>query len=229
MTESVRQPRRAYLEDAFLSTNGTGKPSAFASPGFVPLERSFFARPTLIVTRALLGHLLVHETPEGVAAGRIVEAEAYLGPSDPASHAYRQTPRSRVMWGPAGYAYVYFTYGNHFCINVVTEQEGVAGAVLIRALEPVAGVELMRRRRGVERVEQLCSGPGKLTQALGISGCHNGQDLTRPPLYVARGGLRPDERIGRSGRIGITRAADWPWRFFIEGSPFVSKGPGRRR
>lgn len=209
--------------------DGTAGPSASGPLAFVPLEHSFFARPTLIVTRALLGHLLVHETPEGVVAGRIVEAEAYLGPSDPASHAYRKTPRSRVMWGPAGYAYIYFTYGNHFCINVVTEQEGVAGAVLIRALEPVAGLEIMKRRRGLEKVEQLCSGPGKLTQALGISGRHNGRDLTRPPLYIARGGLRRDERIGRSVRIGITRAVDWPWRFFIEGSPFLSKGPGRRR
>lgn len=194
----------------------------------MPLERGFFARPTLIVARSLLGHLLVHETPDGVAAGRIVEAEAYLGPNDPASHAYRRTDRSRVMWELPGLAYVYFTYGNHFCINVVTEQEGVPGAVLIRALEPVAGVELMQARRRTARLEELCSGPGKLTQALGITGRHNGRDLTRPPLFLAQAGLRPGERVRSSARIGITRAADWPWRFFIEGSPFVSRGPGRR-
>lgn len=193
----------------------------------VPLDRGFFARPTLIVARALLGHLLVHETPEGAVAGRIVETEAYLGPSDPASHAYRRTPRSRVMWGPPGHAYVYFTYGNHFCVNVVTEQEGVAGAVLIRALQPVAGVELMRRRRGVEALRDLCSGPGRLTQAMGIGGHHNGHDLTRPPLYVARGGLDDGERVGRSARVGISRAVDWPWRFFVVGSAFVSRGPTR--
>lgn len=205
-----------------MSTDGSRGAAAFEA-----LERGFFARPTLIVARALLGHVLVHETPEGTTAGRIVEAEAYLGPNDPASHAYRRTPRAHVMWGPAGYAYVYFTYGNHFCINVVTEQEGVAGAVLLRALEPVVGLELMRRRRGVEDVRQLCSGPGKLTRAMGITGQHNGQDLTRPPLYLARAGLAADEKIGSSARVGITRAAHWPWRFFVEGSPYVSKGPAR--
>ena len=205
-----------------MSGTAVPEPAAFA-----PLPRDFFARPTLVVARALLGQVLVHESPEGVAAGRIVEAEAYLGPSDPASHAYRRTRRSLVMWGPPGHAYVYFTYGNHFCINVVTEHEGVAGAVLIRALEPVAGVDLMRRRRGVDRLTDLCSGPGKLTQALGISGRHNGQDMTAPPLYVARGALRDGERVGRSPRVGITRAADWPWRFYVEGSPFLSRGPGR--
>lgn len=198
-----------------------------------PLERDFFGRPTLLVARQLLGHLLVHCTAEGVTAGRIVETEAYLGPNDPASHAYRRTPRSEVMWGPPGYAYVYFTYGNHFCINVVTETEGVAGAVLIRALEPLEGIELMRHRRGIEEARLLCSGPGRLTQAMAITGAHNGVDLCAPPLYIARGGLRPDERIACSGRVGIARAAGWPWRFYIEGNPHVSRGrttlPPRRR
>ena len=178
-----------------------------------------------MVARQLLGHWLVHESPEGVTAGRIVEAEAYLGPCDPASHAYRRTPRSRPMWGPPGYAYVYFTYGNHYCINVVTETEGVAGAVLIRALEPVAGLPLMKRRRGVERDQLLCSGPGRLTQAMGITGAHNGVDLCAPPLYIARGGLLPGEQVASSGRIGVVRAAGWPWRFFVAGNPHVSRGP----
>lgn len=175
-----------------------------------------------MVARALLGQIMVHASPEGTAAGRVVEAEAYLGPNDPASHAYRRTPRSQVMWGPAGCAYVYFTYGNHFCVNVVTERDGVAGAVLIRALEPLEGLDLMRRRRGVEEARQLCSGPGKLTVAMGIGRQHNGQDLTRPPLFLAQGELRDGERVASSGRVGIRRATDWPWRFFIAGSPWVS-------
>ncbi|MBE3598845.1 MAG: DNA-3-methyladenine glycosylase [Limnochordaceae bacterium] len=194
-----------------------------------PIERAFFDRPTLIVARELLGHVLVHRTPEGLTAGRVVEAEAYLGPNDPASHAYRRTARSRVMWGRPGTAYVYFTYGNHFCINVVTETEGVAGAVLIRALEPVAGLDLMRSRRGVGDPRELCSGPGKLTVAMGITGAHNGWDLTREPLYLAWGALREGEKVGISPRIGIRRAADWPWRFFVEGSPFVSRSPRKSR
>ena len=201
-----------------------------------PLEQGFYARPTLLVARQLLGQLLVHESPDGVTAGRIVETEAYLGPNDPASHAYRRTARSRVMWGPPGHAYVYFTYGNHFCLNVVTESEGVAGAVLLRALEPVEGLELMRRRRQVGQDRLLCSGPGRLTQAMGITGQHNGLDLCRPPLYLLPGDLRADEQVGCSGRVGIRRAAGWPWRFFIEGNPHVSaarpappaSGPRRR-
>ncbi len=188
-----------------------------------PLPRDFFRRPTLMVARALLGHLLVHITEEGTAAGRIVETEAYLGPNDPASHAYRFTPRSAVMWGPPGLAYVYFTYGNHFCLNVVTEEPGVAGAVLIRALEPVEGLELMARRRGTRDPRSLCSGPGRLTQALAITGRHNGVDLTAPPLFLASGGLAPWEKVAASGRVGITRGCGWPWRFFVEGNPHVSR------
>ncbi|MDR7588034.1 MAG: DNA-3-methyladenine glycosylase [Armatimonadota bacterium] len=189
---------------------------------YVPLPRRFFARSTLQVARDLLGHLLVHETPEGVVAGRIVEVEAYRGPRDPASHAYRRTPRSAIMWGRPGTAYVYFTYGNHYCVNVVTEPPGRAGAVLLRALEPVEGIELMRRRRGTDDVRLLASGPGRLTQALGITAAHNGADLTRPPLYVARGrtGQVP---VARSPRIGIRVATDRLWRYYIPGHPCVSR------
>ena len=190
-----------------------------------PLDRAFFARETVVVARDLLGHLLVHETPQGRLVGRIVETEAYRGSDDPASHAYRLTPRSRIMAGPPGVAYVYFTYGNHFCLNVVTEPEGVAGAVLLRALEPLEGLEVMRARRGLgpaAPAHRLAAGPGRLTQAMGITRAHNGWDLTRPPLYLAHG--RPGVLVVASGpRIGIRRGRDRPWRFSIAGHPCVSR------
>ena len=198
------------------------RPSSPPSCRFVPLPRRFFARSTLQVARDLLGHLLVHETPDGVVAGRIVEVEAYRGPRDPASHAYRRTPRSAIMWGPPGVAYVYFSYGNHYCVNVVTELAGTAGAVLLRALEPVEGIELMRRRRGTDDIRLLASGPGRLTRAMGITAAHNGADLTRPPLYVARGRTAPVP-VARSPRVGIRVATDRLWRYFIPGHPCVSR------
>jgi DNA-3-methyladenine glycosylase len=187
-----------------------------------PLPRAFFARSTLLVARALLGQLMVHETPRGTLVGRIVEVEAYRGPRDPASHAYRMTPRSRIMWGTPGTAYVYFTYGHHFCVNVVTESDGTAGAVLFRALEPLAGVEVMRANRRVTENRLLCAGPGRLTQAMGIAREHNGADFTRPPLYLARGRSRPVS-VATGPRIGVTVAAERPWRFVIKGSAFLSR------
>ncbi len=187
-----------------------------------PLSRLFFTRPVLAVARGLLGHLLVHDSPEGRTVGRIVEVEAYRGADDPASHAYRVTPRSVIMVGPPGIAYVYFTYGNHYCLNVVCEPEGTAGAVLFRALQPVEGRVAMRRARGVDAPHVLASGPGRLTQAMAVGPEHNGADLTRPPLYVAYGDPA-GVRIKRSGRIGITAAAGRPWRFYADRSPFVSR------
>lgn len=190
--------------------------------GYRPLPRSFFARNTVDVARELLGHLLVHETARGVLAGRIVEVEAYRGPRDPASHAYRLTSRSRIMWGKPGIAYVYFTYGNHYCLNVVTEREGSAGAVLFRAIEPLVGVDLMRANRRVRDDRLIASGPGRLTQALGIGRMQNGADLTRPPLCLAYGRQgRPV--IEASPRIGIRAATARPWRFSVSGNGFVSK------
>ncbi len=187
-----------------------------------PLPRRFFARPVLTVARDLLGHLLVHETPEGVVVGRIVETEAYRGADDPASHAYRLTPRSRIMAGPPGIAYVYFTYGNHYCLNVVSEPEGRAAAVLLRGVEPVEGIHLMAARRGTAHPRLLASGPGRLTQAMGVTRWQNGWDLTRPPLFIADG--RPGQRrIATSPRVGIRRAADRPWRFYLRENPFVSR------
>ncbi len=179
-----------------------------------PLPRRFFARPVLTVARDLLGHLLVHETPEGVTVGRIVETEAYRGADDPASHAYRLTPRSRIMAGPPGIAYVYFTYGNHFCLNVVAEPDGRAAAVLLRAVEPLQGLDLMTARRGIADPRLLTAGPGRLTRAMGITRQHNGWDLTRPPLFIARGGRWP-RHIARSPRVGIRLATDRLWRYYL--------------
>ncbi len=126
------------------------------------------------------------------------------------------------MWGRPGTAYVYFSYGNHYCMNVITEPEGTAGAVLLRAVEPVEGVEIMRRNRGARDDRRLTSGPGRLTQALAVGREHNGVDLTRPPLYLARGRTRPAP-VATSPRVGIRVAADRPWRFLIPGSPYVSR------
>lgn len=187
-----------------------------------PLSRQFFARHTLRVARDLLGHFLVHETPQGRLVGRIVEVEAYRGPTDPASHAFRRTARSQIMWGRPGTAYVYFTYGNHFCMNVVTEAEGKAGAILLRAVEPVGGTEIMRKNRGVHDERLLTSGPGRLTQAFGVSRAHNGADLGLPPLYLARG--RTTRIPVRTGpRIGIRVAVARPWRFYIPNHPCLSR------
>ncbi|MDR5694782.1 MAG: DNA-3-methyladenine glycosylase [Armatimonadota bacterium] len=187
-----------------------------------PLPREFFSRDPVSVARELLGHFLVHETAQVRCVGRIVEVEAYGGEDDPASHARVRTPRSEIMWGAPGIAYVYFIYGNHHCLNVVTEPEGIPGAVLIRALEPLEGIEWMQRRRGVEKLTLLASGPGRLTQAMGINLSHNGWDLTRPPLYIADGSPTPFE-VEATPRIGVIAAKERLWRFYIRGSPFVSR------
>lgn len=186
------------------------------------LPESFFARRTVEVARDLLGKLLVH----GRTAGMIVEVEAYLGAEDRAAHASRGlTPRTRVLFGPPGRAYVYFIYGMHECLNIVAEPDGRPGCVLIRALEPLAGIALMRRRRPAARcLEELASGPGRLTAALAITRRHYGADLTRPgPLTIRRWRREPAIEIGVSPRIGIRQCADWPLRFFIAGNRFVSR------
>jgi len=185
------------------------------------LPRTFFARPTLTVARDLLGCYLVHETSAGRLAGRLVEVEAYLGPRDPASHAYRRTARSEVMWGPPGTAYVYFSYGNHACLNVVTAPEGTAGAVLLRAIEPVEGVDAMAARRGTSVPKLIGGGPGRLTEALGVTLAHNRADLVDGRLHLVRG-PRP-RRIVATPRIGISAARDVRWRFVDAGSPCLSR------
>jgi DNA-3-methyladenine glycosylase len=184
------------------------------------LEPAFYGRPVVEVARDLVGCTVAH----GGASGVIVETEAYHE-SEPACHAFAGlTARTEVLFGPPGRAYVYRSYGIHALLNAVSEPEGVGAAVLIRALEPLAGVAVMRERRGLERVEDLCSGPGKLTQALGISLAENGTDLARGPI---RFGPPPpgweDVEVVAGVRIGITKAPDLPWRFCAVGSRSVSR------
>jgi DNA-3-methyladenine glycosylase len=187
------------------------------------LPRSFYNRATVPVSRDLLGKVLVH----GDTAGIIVETEAYLGGDDLASHsAVGITDRTRVIFGPPGYAYVYLSYGMHECLNIVAERDGAPGCVLIRALEPVEGIELIRARRGGVRTDRdLTSGPGKLTRALAITRAQNGVDMTRGSLVVRMPAEQRDIDIEVSRRIGITKCADLPLRFTIAGNRFVSKRP----
>jgi DNA-3-methyladenine glycosylase len=188
--------------------------------------REFYARDSVTVARSLLGCLLCHETPSGIRAGRIVEVEAYLGATDLAAHAARGlTPRTRVLFGPPGHAYVYLIYGMYECLNLVAEPDGTPGCVLIRALEPVTGLAAMRHARPTaRRLEELCAGPGRLTIAMAISRRHNGIDVTRGELTVRLPPLPPSEEIATSPRIGIRHCADWPLRFFLRGNPFLSRG-----
>jgi len=192
-----------------------------------PLPRDFYERSAVVVARAVLGRLLVCDGPEGRVAGIIVESEAYRGTGDPASHAWRGiTPRNRVMFGPPGHAYVYLIYGAHLCLNLVAEPDGRAAAVLVRALAPTQGEDLMRRRRGVGAAERLARGPGNLGRALGLSRGHDGSDLTQGPIWLSDQRPRRFGRVTASGpRIGIRRGLERRWRFHLDGHPCVS---GRR-
>jgi DNA-3-methyladenine glycosylase len=187
------------------------------------LPASFYNRPVLEVAPDLIGCVLRH----GDCAGVIVEAEAYHQ-SEPGSHAYIGVrPRTRTLFGRPGLGYVYRSYGIHACINAVTEPEGIGAAVLIRALEPVEGIDAMRARRGLERVEALCSGPGKLTQALGIELDHDGVDLAQGPITISEPlAGRSEPEIVAGARIGLTKAAELPWRFCASGSRFLSRRAG---
>lgn len=200
----------------------------------ISLPPRFYARPTVVVARRLLGQLVISRVDGRRTVGRIVETEAYVGPHDPACHAFgnRRTARTAALYGPPGTAYVYFTYGMHWCLNAVTEAEGYPAAVLIRALEPIAGIEAMRRRRG-GRGEQgkgtvpdrvLCAGPARLCAALGVTGALNGVSLARGPLRIVQDPAVRRVRVAVSMRIGVTRAADWPLRFLVSGSGWVSRG-----
>lgn len=188
------------------------------------LGREFYSRYTPDVARDLLGSILVRRIEDVVLRLRIVEVEAYRGADDPASHAYRgPTRRSAIMFGEAGHAYVYFTMGVHYCLNLTTEGDGKAGAVLIRAGEPVGGIEEMRRRRGIEEVTRIAKGPGNLTKAVGIDLGMNGEDVvTSERLFVLAG--ERVEKVGISTRIGISSGKEKAWRYYEEGSAFVSGG-----
>jgi DNA-3-methyladenine glycosylase len=192
------------------------------------LPRSFYSRPVVIVARESIGKILVHRTPDGEAAGRIVETEAYRGPLDLAAHSSRGlTRRTAAMFGPPGHAYVYLLYGLSWCINLVVASEGEPHAVLIRALEPVRGLELMARRRGLPATARnLTNGPGKLTQALAITGADYGRDLCGDELFLEDS--NPVRRIGRSQRINVDYAGAWAgklWRFYERGNRYVSVKP----
>ena len=190
-----------------------------------PLPRSFYARPVLQVARSAIGKILVHESPAGRVSGRIVEAEAYRGPQDRAAHSFggRRTARTEVMFGPPGHAYVFFVYGMHWHFNLVTTAVGAPEAVLIRAVEPLEGIELMAGRRGLPpHRRELTNGPGKLCQAFAIDASLYGEDLTHRVLYLADG---PTPKLARSRRIGVDYAGTWadkPWRFYDPNSRFVS-------
>lgn len=206
----------------------TGDDATRAAASGPPLPREFYARPTTEVARDLLGTVLVHLEGEATTAARIVETEAYFGLDDRASHGYGGvTPRNQVMYGPPGHAYVYYIYGNHDMLNVVTEPEGVPAAVLIRAAEPLIGLDTMARRRSTSlrgTAGMLTNGPGRLCLAMGITRALNGADLTaeRGPLYVtARSG--PSPRIVRTTRVGITRDRERLQRYYIDGNAFVSR------
>lgn len=202
------------------------------------LPRSFYNRPTLDVARDLIGKVLVHNRRGTITSGVIVEVEAYIGESDPACHAAPgPTTRNAPLYGPPGYAYVYLNYGVHWLVNAVTEAKGSPAAVLIRALEPLDGVETMRRRRSAKglperrrhvRLHDLCRGPGNLTKAMGITRSQNREDLCGSRLYIEDRGLPAAHEIAWGPRIGITVGTEREWRAFVRTHPSVSGRQGRR-
>lgn len=195
---------------------------------FAPVAPDFFAQPVLRLARGLVGKVLVHVTSEGTVAGRIVETEAYRGPEDLAAHSRRglRTPRNEVMYGPAGHAYVFLLYGSSWAFNIVAGEVDEPHAVLVRAIEPVTGLEIMATRRRKPATDRdLTNGPGKLSQALGLSRAQNGVALLGGALYVAEGGA---SALGRSHRINIDYAGPWvdkPWRFYERDNRHVSVKP----
>ena len=189
------------------------------------LPVTFFRRPAEIVAADLLGMVVISSVGGRSTAGVIVETEAYLGYDDPASHGYlhRRNTRNAALFGPPGLWYVYLSYGMHWCANLVCQQAGYASAVLLRALEPLDGLEVMRRRRGAVPDRSLCSGPGKLCQALGINRDLDGARMGASPVVVRRPVRSEERRIAATPRVGITKAVDWPLRFVVAGSPWLSR------
>lgn len=217
------------MSPAGPETRGAESASAWRpSSGTATLPPDFFARPALEVARDLLGRRLVSTVDGRRAEGRIVETEAYVGLDDPACHAARRigrTARNEAMFGPPGTAYVYFIYGMHWCLNAVAARVGDPQAVLIRALEPLRGIEVMTERRG--RAGNLTRGPARLCQALGVEGTLNAHPLFAAPLWIEEGRPLAEDRVQVTGRIGIREASDWPLRFLDASSSHVS--PGRPR
>ncbi len=192
------------------------------------LTREFYSRNTEEVARSILGKILVHETPEGTLKARIVEVEAYLGLDDPGAIGYRRVkniPQALLM--PAGFTFVYFTYGNHWMLNV-NAKTGKLGAVLIRALEPLEGIEIMQRNRGTVDTENLTNGPGKLTKAFGIDKRHDGLDLTQDELFI-EDSLDEGIEVAESTRIGLSKGKSRMLRFYIKNNKYVSKSQGIRK
>ncbi len=198
------------------------------SLGIMILPRSFYRGDVLEVAKNLLGKVLVHDTSEGMTSGRIVETEAYCGPEDLAAHSARgrRTERVELMYGEKGHAYIYFIYGMYWCFNVTAgATPGKPEAVLVRALEPVRGTELMDKRRGTQNVTNLSNGPGKLCMAMSLTGAQTKADLTKPPLRITDAPAIPQECILATARIGVDYAGEWknqPWRFYIKDNSFVS-------
>jgi DNA-3-methyladenine glycosylase len=221
-----RSPSPKTLCDTIADVNRFEDDSPFELAAVDEPSAAFFARSTEKVAHELLGCIIASNAEGELAAGRIVETEAYLGIDDPGSHAATKgiTARNAVMYGPPGTAYVYFTYGNHFMLNVVCEPPGTAGAVLIRALKPVLGIATMTRRREGRGLRDLCSGPGKLCQALGVDSGDNGVAFGQGRLAIYLGDLSAQERVATSGRVGLTRGHEMALRYYLHGDPYVSRG-----
>ena len=192
------------------------------------LTREFYNRDTLTIAREILGKILVKETEEGIVKAKIVEVEAYIGPEDKAAHSYgnRASVRTKIQYGEGGYLYTFLIYGMYVCMNVVTNTAEKPEVILFRALEPLEGIELMKKRRKTDKIKNLCSGPGKLCQAMGITREDYGEDLCGSVIYIEDAPDLPENEICRSKRINIDyaeEAKDYEWRFTIKDSPYVSK------
>jgi len=188
------------------------------------LPKNFYTRGTLVVAKDLIGKILVHNNIKGTISGIIVETEAYTGKDDPSSHSYiGKTKRNEVMFDEGGKVYVYFTYGNHYCFNVVTGKKEQGNAVLIRAVEPLRGIEIMKKNRKTDDIYNLTNGPGKLAQAFGINKELYGEDLLGDKIFIAKPEVDIKLKIIKSPRIGISRNVEKLYRFFVDGNPFVSR------